>query len=124
MNFTPPVSVRQVGDPGWRRFVVRDGGGHYWTGREWSDDFAGARLYIRESDAMRAGLRLHEGDKAPQMFKANVVVSVGRGAWTLEELVKYLKRWGRFVLLRNHETREIRVTIHWGALEEDDHSSE
>jgi hypothetical protein len=54
------------------------------------------------------------------MFKANVVVSVGRGAWTLEELVKYLKRWGRFVLLQNHETREIRVTIHWGALEEDD----
>jgi hypothetical protein len=109
-----------VGDPGWRRFVVRDGGGHYWTGREWSDDSDDAKLYLRESDAMRAGLRLHEGDQAPQVFRATVEVSVGRGAWTLEELVKYLKRWGRFVMLRNHDTREIRVTIHWGALEEDD----
>ncbi len=120
MNFTPPVSVRQVGDPGWRRFVVRDGGGHYWTGREWSDDPANAKLYLRESDAMRAGLRLHEGDKAPQMFRANIVVSVGRGEWTLEELVKYLKRWGRFVLMKTAETRAIRITIYWGGLEEGD----
>jgi hypothetical protein len=120
MNFMPPVSVRQVGDPRWRRFIVMDGAGHCWTGRGWSDDRADAKRYLRESDAMRVGLRVHEGDKAPQIFKASVEVSVSRGAWTVEELVKYLKRWGRFVLLRNHETREIRVTIHWGALEEDD----
>ena len=120
MNFTPPVSVRQVGDSRWRRFVVRDGGGHYWTGREWSDDSADAKLYLRESDAVRAGLRLHEGDKTPQIFKASVEVSVGRGAWKLEDLIAHLKHWGRFVMLKTQETREIRVTIHWGALEEDD----
>ena len=108
----------QVGDPRWRRFIIRDGGGHYWTGQGFSDVPGNAKLYLRESDAMRVGLRLHED--GTETFKATVAVSVKRGEWTLAELTKYLMRWGRFVLLKSQETRTVTVTIHWGGLEEDD----
>ena len=117
-NFVPPASVRRTSDPRWRRFIVMDGGGHYWTGQGWSDDPADAMLFIRESDAMRAGFRVHDGETA--IFRASVVVSVGRGEWTLEDLKKYLTAWGRFLLMKTEETRAVRVTIHWAELEEDD----
>ena len=81
-NFTPPATVRQIGDPRGRRFVIRDGGGKYWTGRAWSTDPADAKLYLRESDAMRAGFRIHAEDDVPAIFKLTVVVSVKRGEWT------------------------------------------
>ena len=51
-----------------------------------------------------------------------MVVSVGKGVWTLEELAAYLKRWGRFVMLQNQETRAIKVEIPWHELAEDDPS--
>jgi len=124
VDFTPPASVRQVGDPQWRRFLIRDGGGKYWTGRAWSNDPADAKLYLRESDAMRAGFRIHEGDKAPEIFKATVAISVTRGEWTLADLIKYLKGWGRFLLMRSEETRAIQVEIHWDGLEADDGEAE
>jgi tellurite resistance protein len=104
--------------------MVRDAGGHYWTGQAWSDDPAGARLYLRESEAMRAGLRCHEAEHAQATFKACVLVSVGKGEWTLEELAGYLSRWGRFVLVKTAETRKITVTIRWDGLTEDDHPAE
>ena len=53
-NFVPPASVRPVCHPRWRRFLVMDGGGHYWTGSSWSENPADATLFMRESDAMRA----------------------------------------------------------------------
>ena len=121
MDFTPPASVHRVCDPRWRRFLIRDGGGHYWTGEGWSDDPADAMLYIRESDAMRAGCRIHEGDT--ETFKATVLVRVGKGEWTLEDLVAHLKRWGRLLLMKTQETRAITVEIRWDELEEDDCSS-
>ena len=124
VDFVPPASVRQIGDPRWRRFVIRDGGGNYWTGRDWSDDSADAKLYLRESDAMRAGFRLHEGDKAPETFKATVVVSAKSGEWTLADLIKYLKRWGRFLLMKSQETRVVKVEIQWDGLEADDGEAE
>ena len=120
MEFMPPVSVRRVGDPEMLRFVVRDGGGHYWTGTAWSDDPAEAMLYLRESDAMRAGLNLHEIDGATETFTATIVVSVTRDAWRLGDLVEFLKRWARFVMLKNQETRAVKVEINWDDLEEDD----
>ena len=123
-DFTPPASVRQVGDPRWRRFVIRDGGGHYWTGRDWSNDPADAKFYLRESDAMRAGLRLHEGDKAPADVQGERHRQRERGEWTLADLIKYLKRWGRFLLMKSEETRAIKVEIHWDGLEEDDGEAE
>ena len=58
------------------------------------------------------------------MFKATVVVSVKRGEWTLADLIKYLKRWGRFLLMKSEETREIKVDIHWDGLEDDDGEAE
>jgi len=124
MTFMPPASVRQVGDLRWRRFIIMDGGKHYWTGRDWSDDPAKAKRYLRESDAMRAGFRLHEGDKAPAQFKATVVVTAKRGEWTLADLIKHLKRWGRFLLMKSEETRAVEVEIHWEGLEEDDREAE
>jgi hypothetical protein len=124
MTFTPPASVRQVGDLRWRRFIVMDGGKHYWTGRDWSDDPADAKLYLRESDAMRAGFRIHEGDQAPETFRATVVVIAKKGDWTLADLIKYLKRWGRFLLMKSQEKRAVKVEIHWDGLEEDDREEE
>jgi hypothetical protein len=118
MRFTPPASVQQVGDLRWRRFLIRDGGGHYWTGQTWSDNPSEAMLFIRESDAMRAGLRLHDGETAT--FKATVSVSVGKGEWTLQDLRKYLTAWGRFLLLKSLETRVVKVELRWDGLEEDD----
>ena len=79
MDFVPPLSVRRVGgDPQFVRFIVRDGGGHYWTGTEWSDSPSEAMLYLRESEAMRAGI---EADKGTETFVAHVLVSVTRDAW-------------------------------------------
>ncbi len=118
MTFVPPASVRQICDPRWRRFLIIDGGKHYWTGQTWSDNASEAMLFIRESDAVRVGLRLHDGETAT--FKATVSVSVGKGEWTLEELTKYLTRWGRFLVMKSQETREVTVTIRWDGLEEDD----
>ena len=124
MEFVPPISVRRVGDPQFLRFVVRDGGGHYWTGEGWSNNPSEAMLYRRESEAMRAGLDLHELDGVTETFMANVIVSVTRDAWRLEELIQHLKRWGRFVMLKNQETRAVKVEIHWDELEVDDRPSE
>ncbi len=123
MEFVPPVSVRRVGDSRFLRFIVRDGGGHYWTGQEWSDNPAEAMLYFRESEAMRAGLQVHDTDGETATFKACVIVSVTRDAWRLEELVTFLKRWGRFILMKNQETRAVTIEINWDELEEDDHPS-
>jgi hypothetical protein len=123
-DFTPPASVRQVGDPRWRRFIIMDGGKHYWTGRDWSYDPAKARRYLRESDAMRAAFRIHAEDQSPESFKATVVVSVQRGEWTLENLVKYLKGWGRILLMKSQETRVVKVEIHWDGLEAVDGEAE
>lgn len=123
MAFVPPVSVRRVGDSRFLRFIVRDGGGHYWTGQEWSDNPADAMVYLRESDAMRAGLQVHEIDGATEVLTTTVVVSVTRDAWRLEELVTFLKRWGRFVMLKNQETRAVKVEINWDELDEDDRPS-
>ncbi len=123
MNFVPPASVRRVCDPRWQRFVVMDGGGHYWTGQAWSDDPAEAMLYLRESEAMRAGLQVHETDGATETFTASIVVSVTRDTWRLEELIKYLKQWGRFLLMKNQESRAVKVEIQWDELEEDDRPS-
>ncbi len=123
-DFTPPASVHKVGDPRWRRFVIRDGGGRYWTGRAWSNDAADAKLYLRESDGMRAALRIHEGDTAPETFKATVVVTAKRGEWMLADLIKHLKRWGRFLLMKSQETRALKVEIHWDGLEADDGEAE
>ena len=120
MVYVPPVSVRQVGDCRWRRFVIRDGAGHYWTGHDWSEAPSAAMLFLREADAVRSAIHIHEQDNAPETFKATVAVSVKRGEWTLAELTKYLMRWGRFVLLKSQEARTVTVTIHWGGLEEDD----
>ena len=119
MTFMPPASVRQVGDLRWRRFIIMDGGKHYWTGRDWSDDPVKAKRYLRESDGIRAALRIHEGDTAPALFKATVIVSTQRGEWTMADLTKHLKRWGRFLLMRSEETRAIKVEIHWDGLEAD-----
>ena len=124
MTFVPPASVRQVGDPRWRRFLIRDGGGHLWTGRDWSDAPSAAMLYLRESDAMRAAFRIHEGDEAPELFKATVTVSVKRGEWTLADLTKYLKRWGRFIVMRSEETRAVKVEIRWDGLEANEDEAE
>ena len=121
MNFTPPASVRRVGDPRWRRFLIRDGGGNYWTGQGWSDAPANALLFIRESDAMRVGLGLHEEGMAT--YRATITVSVGQGEWTLEDLRKYMTTWGRFIVMKNQETRAVKVKIDWDELEEDDRPS-
>jgi hypothetical protein len=118
MDFSPPASVCQVCDPRWRRFLIRDGGGHYWTGQGWSDNPSAAMLFIRESDAVRVGLRLHED--GTERFKATIAVTVGKGEWTIEELTKYLMRWGRFIVMKSEETRAVTVTIHWAGLEQDD----
>lgn len=118
MTFVPPASVRQVGDLRWRRFLIRDAGGNYWTGRDWSDVAASAMLFVRESDAMKVGLRLHDGETAT--FTTNITVSVGKGEWTLADLRKYLKEWGRFIVMKSQETRAVRVTIHWAGLEQDE----
>ena len=118
MNFVPPASVRRVCDPQWRRFIVMDGGGHYWTGEIWSDDPAEAMLYLRESEAMRAGLSIHE--EGMGTYRATVSVSVGKGEWTLEDLKKYLTAWGRFMLMKSQETRTVKVEIQWDELEEED----
>jgi hypothetical protein len=118
MDFSPPASVRQVGDLRWRRFVIRDGGGHYWTGQGWSDNPSAAMLFLRESDAVRVGLRLHKD--GTERFKVNVIITVGKGEWTLEDLRKHLTAWGRFIVMKSQETRAVTVTIHWAGLEEDD----
>ncbi len=123
MEFMPPVSVRRVGTGLFGRFLVRDGGGHYWTGTEWSDDPATAMLYLRESEAMRAGLQVHEIDGATETFQASIVVSVTKDAWRMEELVEHLKRWARLFLMKNEETRAVRVEIDWDHLEEVDRPS-
>jgi hypothetical protein len=120
MEFVPPVSVRRVGDRRFLRFIVRDGGGHCWTGRSWSEDPAEAMLYLRESDAMRAGLHLHEFDGATDAFTVQVVVSVTRDAWRREELIEYLKSWARLLMMKNQENRAIRIEIDWDKLEEDE----
>jgi hypothetical protein len=119
MDFIPPASVRQVGNPQWRRFVVRDGDGHYWTGQDWSDAADDAMLFLRESEAMRAGLQLHEGEETPERFVTNVVVSVGKGEWSVEDLIDYLKHWGRFILVKTEETRAIGVEIQWDGLDDE-----
>jgi len=118
MNYTPPASVRRVCDPRWRRFIVMDGSGHYWTGTAWSDDPVNAMLYLRESDAMRAGLQLHEGCAA--RYKATITISVGNGEWKLEDLQKHLKELGRFILMKSQETRAVKVEINWDGLKADD----
>jgi hypothetical protein len=81
-------------------------------------------LYLRESDAMRAAFRIHEGDEAPELFKATVTVSVKRGEWTLADLTKYLKRWGRFIVMRSEETRAVKVEIRWDGLEANEDEAE
>ena len=120
MEFVPPASVRRVGDPRFRRFLIRDGGGHYWTGKEWSDHPADALLYLREAEAIRAGLGVHEIDGATETFTTTITITVTRDSWQLEELVAHLKRWGRLVMLKNQETRAVKVGLDWDELEEDD----
>ena len=66
---------------------------------------------------MRAGLRLHEGDKAPQMFKANVVVSVGRGAWKLEDLITLPEALGEGSsccgITKQEKSGSLSIGAHW-----------
>ncbi len=119
MDFIPPVSIRRISDPRFPRFVLRDGSGNYGTGTAWSHNPSEARLYLRESEAMRAGLDVHKKDGATEMFTATIAVTVTKDAWTMEELVAYLKRWGRFVQLKNEEIRTVKVELHWDELEED-----
>jgi hypothetical protein len=121
MVFKPTASVHRVCDPRWQRFLIRDGAGRYWTGRGFSDAPADALLFIRESDAMRAGGRIHQGGTTE--LKASLVISVGKGEWAVEDLVAYLKQWGRFVLMKSQETRAVKVEIRWDELEEDDASA-
>ena len=123
-NFTPPASVRQIGDPRWRRFVIRDGGGKYWTGRAWSDR-PGRREALSTRIRRDAGSASHpRGRQGTGSVQGNVVVSAKRGEWTLADLIKYLKRWGRFLLMKSQETRAIKVEIHWDGLEADDGEAE
>jgi hypothetical protein len=75
-------------------------------------------LFLHESVAVRAGLRLHDGETAT--FKATITVSVGKGEWSLADLRKYLTAWGRFLLLKSQETRAVKVELRWEGLEEDD----
>jgi len=120
VNFTPPISVRRVGDARWRRFVIRDGGGHFWTGQAWSNDPAEAMLFLRESEAMRAGLGVHEIDGATETFATSITVSVTTDAWKVKDLVAFLKRWARLLVLKNQESRTVKIEIDWDGLKEQD----
>jgi hypothetical protein len=124
VDYLPPGFVQRIGDERFPRFVIRDGLGQFWARDRWSDEPAEAMVYLRESEAMRTALQLHEIDGAKDTFKACVIVSVTKNTWKLEELVAFLKRWGRFLVMQNEDTREVHVEIHWDELQEEDRPSE
>jgi len=113
VDYMPPAYVQKVCDARWARYVVKDGIGQYFTGSGWSENPSEAVLYYTEGDALAARIRYcSPGDLVRDTFVASiVVVTVGKGEWTPQELATYLRRRGRFFLQHASELKAIAVEV-------------
>jgi hypothetical protein len=97
MDYLPPGCVVKVGDPRWKRWIIKDAEGRCWTGGgRWSDDPSESLLFNRELDAAKQKNRwCLRGDPA-DTFTVTVVVTVHPGRWSRKELARFLARHREF----------------------------
>jgi hypothetical protein len=87
-----PVFVRRIGD-NWVRYVLKDAIGQIWTGKGWGSKLSEALLFHSELDAIETRNRLDfNGDDEADTFITQVVLTVHRGKWTMDELIAHMRR--------------------------------
>jgi hypothetical protein len=92
MDYAPPGRVVRVCESRWDRFVIRDGRGLFWAGKNrWSRQPAEAVLFYTEIDAIEVRNRHCLGDAA-DTFTVTAVVTAHAGRWSADELAAYLKK--------------------------------
>ena len=93
MDYTPPGRVVRVCESRWDRFVIRDRGGLFWTGKNrWSRKAADATLFYTEVDAIEERNRCCLGGDVADTFTVTAVVTAHAGRWSADELAAYLKK--------------------------------
>ena len=117
MDYVSPAYIQRIGDPQFPRFVFRDSIGQYFTpdGR-WSEYFQEAELFYCEADAIAAQNRIFNGEHVRDTYTLKIVVTTDRDAWSQEELVKHLKRYGKVWIRRIQEKRGVVVEVIWNDL--------
>jgi len=99
MDYLPPGRVVRVCDSRWSRFIIRDGRGLFWAGKNrWSGKAAEAVLFYTEVDAIEERNRCCLGGDVAETFVATIVVTAHAACWTVEELVAWLKRHRKFCI--------------------------
>ena len=97
MDYLPPGLIQRINHERFPRFIIRDGLGQFWAGEErrWSDKPGDAVLFYRELDAITERNWHCLGD-AGDTFTVTVSIVTHAGRWSLEELVRHLRRHRRF----------------------------
>jgi len=93
MDYEPLGRVVRVCESRWDRFVIRDGRGLFWAGKNrWSRKAAEAALFYTEVDAIEERNRCCLGGDTADTFTVTAVVSAHADRWSTEDLAVYLKR--------------------------------
>jgi hypothetical protein len=108
--------VQKIGTPQFPRYVMRDDSGQFWTGSGWSEAPGAAALYNTEADAVADERRFVDGEHVRDTFTLKIVVITDKDAWTREQLVEYLTRFGAIVMERNQERRGVVIEVRWDDL--------
>jgi hypothetical protein len=99
MDYLPPGSVVRIGDPRWKRYVIRDVNGLFWAGEgRWGNEPLEALLFNRELDAAKQRNRYCLGDDNADTFTVRVVVTAHPGRWSKKQLASFLGRHREFFI--------------------------
>ena len=99
MDYLPPGRVQRIGDERFPRFIIRDGIGQFWAGKNrWSDKSSDAELFYTELDATKTRNRHCLGGDQADTFTVTVVVTVHARRWSAKELALFLKRHKEFFI--------------------------
>ncbi len=99
MDYFPPGRVVSVGDPRWKRWIIKDAENRYWTGRgQWSDEPSEALLFHREIDAAKLKNRHCLGGGDADTFTVRVVITAHPGRWSRRQLARFLDHHREFFI--------------------------
>ena len=113
-DFFPPAFTERIGDEPFARIVFRDSIGQYFDGKGgWTDNMREAAVYCRECDAIAAQNRYSNGEPVRDAYVATLVLTTEKDAFSLEDLMRHLKRKRRFMQRAKHEGQIILVELIW-----------
>jgi hypothetical protein len=113
-DFFPPAFTERIGDEPFARIVFRDSIGRFFDGKGgWTASLREAAVYCRECDAIAAQIHYFNGEPVRDAYVATIVVTTGKDAFSLEDLMRRLARKRRFLSLGKHEAQGILVELIW-----------